>query len=181
MCIGKRVAKTHDLPYTHHQIAQLLSKADDRRRVCILLMCSGGLRRGGITACSKKYIQEEMSKPIEKRNFHCLKIGDLKKIEKYNLYQVQVYSYSPDDTYTTFITPEASSAVDFYLQYRKNHGEVLRDTAPLLRNQFDKRFAKSIANIKPITDIGLDTLIYSLIYDAGLLKAFQVYQVSDEN
>jgi hypothetical protein len=134
--VGKFTTKNRGIAYSHEQVAQLLTKADSRMRVAVLLMASGGLRRGGITACSKEHIRQEMDKRIKDRNFHCLKIEDLKPKEIENsgqkLYQVEVCSYSNEDHYTTFITPEASSAVDSYLQYRANSGEILVDTSPVI-------------------------------------------------
>jgi hypothetical protein len=55
-----------DRPYTHFEIAKMLEKADQRGKIAILLMCSAGLRIGALP-----YI----------------KLRNLERIEKYNLYK----------------------------------------------------------------------------------------------
>ena len=77
---------THDdRAYTTEEIAQILSKCDERSKVIILLMASTGMRIGAI---------------------HTLQISDLTKIPKWNLYKIQVYARSKHDKYYTFCTPE---------------------------------------------------------------------------
>ena len=71
----------------------MLEKADQRGRIAILLMFSAGLRVGAITS---------------------LKIRDLEKIEKYQLYKIKVYE-NDDGEYTTFCTPECTREIDSYL------------------------------------------------------------------
>jgi hypothetical protein len=77
---------THDdRYYTTKEISLILSKCDERSKAIILLMASTGMRVGAI---------------------HTLKIGDLEKISKYNLYKIQVYANSKKDKYYTFCTTE---------------------------------------------------------------------------
>ena len=45
---GKRRSVVEDKPYSKEQIRQLLDFANLRLKCIILLMCSGGLRRGAI-------------------------------------------------------------------------------------------------------------------------------------
>jgi integrase len=150
---GARVIKIHDKPYEHEQIAKLLTKADERTRVMVLLMCSAGLRRGGLPG---------------------LKVGDLNSIKIHNLdsessvYQIEVYNNS-NDHYTTFCTPECASAIDFYLGYRRRCGETITEDSPLLREQFNRLDKDSITNPRFTTDRGIETLIYDLQYSSGVL------------
>jgi hypothetical protein len=80
------------------------------------LLSSSGLRHGAL--------------PI-------LKIRDLKKIEKYNLYHIIAYRKSKKSKYYTFCSPECATLIDSYLDYRKKQGEQLKGNSPLIR-EFDR-------------------------------------------
>ena len=85
MYVGKVKKKgKKDRPYTHQEIAKMLEKSDQRTRIAILLMCSAGLRVGALPS---------------------LKIRNLERIEKYNIYKITVYE-NEDEEYTTFCSPE---------------------------------------------------------------------------
>jgi site-specific recombinase XerD len=90
-----------DQPYTRQQIKTMLDKAEPRNRAIILLLSSSGMRVGALPN---------------------LKVGDLTSIDKYNIYQVQVYKRSKSK-YITFCTPECRREIDTYLQYRERYGE----------------------------------------------------------
>ncbi len=82
---GKKRLAVDDKPYSKEQIRQLLDFADLRSKCIILLMCSGGLRRGAIPD---------------------LKVGDLQKIDRYSLYKISVYK-NEKEAYYTFCIPNA--------------------------------------------------------------------------
>ncbi len=108
----------------------MLKTANDIRvKIIILLMSSSGMRHGAIPS---------------------LKIKDLSKIEKYNLYQITVYQKSRKYNYKTFCTPECANLIDSYLNYRKHAGENLKDSSPLLREQFNSGDSFKVNNPKPI-------------------------------
>lgn len=87
----------------------MLEKADQRARVAILLMCSSGIRVGAIPS---------------------LKLKNLEKIEKYNIYKIIVYE-NEDEEYVTYCTPECRMAIDSYLEYRQRHGEnPIKESSP---------------------------------------------------
>lgn len=95
----------------------MLDAADLRGKIAILLMFTAGIRVGAITS---------------------LKIGDLEKVERYQLYKLHVYSDDEDASYTTYCTPECTAFIDSYLEYRRLHGErPLADDAPLIRELFN--------------------------------------------
>ncbi|HEX6645733.1 MAG TPA: site-specific integrase [Nitrososphaeraceae archaeon] len=120
-----------DRPYTREEIKVMLKTANDiRSKIIILLMSSSGMRHGAL--------------PL-------LKIKDLIKIEKYNLYQITVYQKSRKHNYKTFCTPECTSLIDSYLNYRKHTGEILKTESPLLRKQFDTSDKLKVSNPKPIS------------------------------
>ena len=63
--IGEIYTTVKDRPYTHEEIQKLLEKATEREKVIVLLMASTGMRQGAI---------------------HSLKLSNLTKIPKYNIY-----------------------------------------------------------------------------------------------
>jgi site-specific recombinase XerD len=85
-----------DQPYTREQIKLLLDKAEQRNRAIILLLTSSGLRVGAISN---------------------LKVGDLTPIDKYEIYQIQVYKRSSKKSrYVTFCSSECRKEIDSYLE-----------------------------------------------------------------
>jgi integrase len=105
-----------DRAYMHEEIQQMLQRCDQRSRVIILLMASTGMRIGAI--------------PV-------LQIGHLEKIVEHNLYKITVYANFPRAKYYTFCTPEAATAIDSYLAYRRRFMDPLNKTSPLVREQFE--------------------------------------------
>ena len=117
-----------DRPYTREEIRTMLNTANDiRSKIIILLMSSSGVRHGAL--------------PF-------LKIKNLSKIEKYNLYQITVYQNSRKYNYKTFCTPECANLIDSYLNYRKYAGEILKGESPLLREQFNSEDSFKVNNPK---------------------------------
>jgi site-specific recombinase XerD len=107
--------RSEDRPYTHQEIATLLTKAPPRDRAIILLMASSGMRVGAIP-----YLQ----------------VRDLQPIDKYQIYKITVYRKSTA-RYYTFCTPEARKEIDSYLSWRQRLGEQIKDDSPLFRKSFD--------------------------------------------
>jgi hypothetical protein len=106
-----------DRPYSREEIKTMFDAAQEIRvKIVISLLTSSGLRYGAI---------------------HILKLRDLEKIEKYNLYKITAYRNSKKYNYKTFCTPECASLIDSYLDYRKHSGEQLNGNSPLLREQFN--------------------------------------------
>ncbi|HSF51335.1 MAG TPA: site-specific integrase, partial [Nitrososphaeraceae archaeon] len=122
--------EVEDRPYTREEIQIMLKTANDIRvKIIILLMVSSGMRHGAL--------------PL-------LKLKNLTKIEKYGLYQITVYQKSRKYNYKTFCTSECANLIDSYLNYRKHAGENLKDSSPLLREQFNSEDSFKVNNPKPI-------------------------------
>lgn len=103
--------------YTRDEICKLLNAATDLRdKAMILVATSSGLRRDAIRS---------------------LRIEDLKLIDKYNLYQL-VYPKT-EQQYIAFCTPEATKAINEYLEWHKRMGESFNNGSPLFRKQFNNR------------------------------------------
>ena len=81
----------------------------------ILLMSSAGLRRGAISY---------------------LRIRDLQKIDKYNLYKINVYKKEQESIQRS-VLQSAPNYIDQYLDWRKRIGEQLKPNSPLFRIEFD--------------------------------------------
>jgi integrase len=135
-----------DRAYTHEEIHQILDKCDERSRVIVLLMASTGLRIGAI--------------PV-------IQIGDLTKVDEYDLYKITVYANSPKDRYYTFCTPECKKAIDSYLAYRERFGEKFKPSSPLIREQFDIRDPFHGMKPKNISEDSVFWTIKQLLKRAG--------------
>lgn len=113
---AKHKTVVEDRPYTREEIKTLVNAAPLLRdKVVILVMATAGLRRGAI---------------------EYLRVRDLQRIDKYNLYKISVYK-KEEEQYTTFCTPECSRYIDQYLEWRKRLGERLQPNSPLIRIVFD--------------------------------------------
>jgi len=100
-----------DRSYTHEEISGLLSIADERMSVLILLLASTGIRIGAVPT-------------LRLRNIHNNKLT--------------VYENDKEE-YFTFITPECKKVIDFYLDMRRRYNEKITDDSYLIREQFDVR------------------------------------------
>ena len=107
--LGEYSRVVHDRAYTTEEIQQLLTKADERMKVVILLLASTGVRVGAIPD---------------------LRLQDLTKIESYDLYQITFYENSSEEYYC-FCSPECPATIGSYLAYRERYGEKLKPDTPL--------------------------------------------------
>jgi len=137
-----KVKKSGHQPWTTKDIQKMLEVATDvRSRALIHLVASTGVRIGAI--------QEMKLKHIEDMPLGCK--------------SVLVYPDDPEE-YHTFLTPEASSILDRYLQKRKFDGEQLTPESPVFRKMYQIGKAKAI----PLGERGMSVIIQRLIKKAGL-------------
>jgi integrase len=108
---GQNGKAIEDRTYTKDEIVKLLDHADLRMKVVVLTLLSSGMRIGGLAE---------------------LKVKDLEYIEKYRFYKITVYSYDLSEKYITFCTPECSSIINKYLEYRKQIGDTIKPDSPLI-------------------------------------------------
>jgi hypothetical protein len=78
-------------------------------------MASSGIRVGAISLIQLKHLQ---------------------KLDDNNIYKITVYPEDREE-YFTFCSPECTSAIDYYLDYRRRNGEQLEAKSYLIREQFD--------------------------------------------
>jgi integrase len=107
-------------------------------------MCSAGLRRGAL---------------------QYLRISDLEKIDKYNLYKISVYK-KEQEQYTTFCTPECTKYIDQYLDWRQRLGEQLKPNSPVFRIEFDT--VTEVNRPKPVSVYLVAFMIERLLDRTGI-------------
>lgn len=133
-----------DKPYTIDQIKLLVDAASLRDKCMILVMCSAGLRRGALLY---------------------LRMRDLEKVEKYQLYKISVYKREQEQ-YTTFCTPECTKYIDQYLDWRRRLGEQLIPNSPLFRIEFDT--VTEVNRPKAVSTNLIAFMIYRLLDKTGI-------------
>jgi integrase len=98
---------------TTGEIQNIVEVADIRGKALTLVFTSSGIREGAIEQ---------------------LKVSDYTRID--HMGRLMVYNGDPE-RYLTFISTEACNALDKYLSFRKEHGEMISANSPLFRDKFD--------------------------------------------
>jgi integrase len=98
---------------TIDEIQNIVEAADIRGKSLTLIFVSSGIREGAIPQ---------------------LKVNDYTRSEGAG--RLVVYNGYPE-RYVTFISPEACNALDKYLTFRTQHGEMISADSPLFRDKFD--------------------------------------------
>jgi integrase len=135
-----------DRAYSREEIQTLLSNADLRGKVILLLLGSAGLRIGALSSLS---------------------LRNLRRIEQHDIYEITIYEKTRSQ-YTTYCTPECASVIDSYLDFRKRHGEKLNPNTPLLREQFDKNDEFRCQHPKTISVYTLSRWLGDLLISCGI-------------
>jgi site-specific recombinase XerD len=133
---GEYTRKVVDRAYIHEDIKKILDVSDLRAKTIVLLMASSGLRIGGLPD---------------------IRIRNLEKVN--NVYKISVYEGSHSQ-YFTFCTPECSSYIDAYLDFRTKNGENLNKDSYIIRDQFDITDMEQIRNkSKGMSISGIESLL----------------------
>jgi integrase len=109
--------KVHYHVYSKDEIQKLLQVADFRERAIILILESSGMRVSGLLGLLVK-------------DFEVL-------LQENNIGKLTVYART-DSYYHTFCTPECTAAIQFYLKWREEQGEIIKPTSPLIRDSIRK-------------------------------------------
>ncbi|MDE1726739.1 MAG: site-specific integrase [Thaumarchaeota archaeon] len=80
--------------------------------------------------------------------------------------KIVIYASSKEE-YTSFLTPEASKAVEEYLQKRRIDGEKITGDSPLFRNLYQDN---TVDSVKPISYHYLMDLVKTIVKKAGLSR-----------
>jgi integrase len=140
--------KNKNAAYTTEQIHKLLDVCDERTKAIILLYCSTGIRLAALSP---------------------LKIGDIRLIERSQLYQITVYQGFREE-YITYCTPECAKVIFSYLQYRERCGEQLKDDAPLIREQFNPNDSFRVKHPRHVSLKTISKTLRQKSIQAGLIK-----------
>ena len=138
-----------DRPYEYEEIRRLLDIADERMRTVVLLLASTGMRIGAIPG---------------------LRLRNIEKVSTdsgLTIYKITVYE-GFNQEYTTFCTPECSTAIDNYLKMRSRYGEKLTQDSFLIREQFDIRDPFAISKCKEVKANTLTIKLIDLAVRAGI-------------
>jgi integrase len=145
--IGKKAVKTWTeggRGYTPKQIAQMLTVADERVGAMILVLASTGIRIGALPEIKLKHLV------VEDGNT--------------SIYRISIY----DGEYFTFCTPEATNAINRYLEYRTRSGEKLGADSPLIREQFEREDTLKVRHPKTVSRSSMGSLLTETLIKAGL-------------
>jgi integrase/recombinase XerD len=136
-----RVKKTGGEAWLTSEISKMLTFTTElRTKTLIHFIASSGLRIGALEDIKMKHITQ---------------IEDCKSILVYD---------GTNEEYVTFLTPEASSMFDDYIQKRESDGERITSESPVFRSTYQLGFAK----VKPSTTNSLKEIIRVLVLKSGL-------------
>lgn len=116
----KRIKKTGQRAYTTAHVQKILSKAKEERTfTSIHFLAASGARLGGLEGLKLKHLQKM-------ENCYCVKF-----------YEGEV------EEYYSFLTPEASEALDGYFEKRRKDGEYLSMESPVFRKSYRVGYGKA--------------------------------------
>jgi len=141
---------------TLDEIREILDAADLRGKALTLLFLSSGVREGAI-----EYFQIQDYSAIERD-------------DKIVAGRLVVYRGEPE-MHITFISAEAVSCLDKYIQFRKEHGEQIHPKSPLFRDKFDPIKGQyghgkeaSLDKIVPMTPPAVRQYYNRLLFSIGI-------------
>jgi len=127
----KKIKKGNERGYTIEEIRTIIKNIKSKRnRALVLLFVSSGIRLGAIPDILLK---------------HLSKIGK-------NSYAIKIYEDETEEDHI-FTTPEATKAIDEYLDERKKDGEYVDQDSPLIRTSYK-------LGIEKAKSCNLDTLAH---------------------
>jgi len=136
-----KVKKGNARGYTREEIQKILeSTRTNRNKALVLLFASSGVRLGAIPD---------------------IKLKNMSKIEN-SSYAIQIYEGDKEEDFV-FTAPEATKAIDEYLDQRKKDGEYIDQESPLIRTSYR-------LGIEKAKSCNLDTLAHIM---ARLVKCVE--------
>jgi integrase len=141
--VPARVKKSGERGYSTEEIQMMLeySSADRRTKAVIHFIAASGIRIGAFDGLKLKHIVE-------------MPMG---------CKAVLVYEGTTEE-YWTFLTPEASKALDDYLNERRNDGEVITPVSPVFR----AGYRLGIEKVSSLSVSSVTQIIYRVLNRAGL-------------
>lgn len=149
--IPKGKQRSTDRIPTQNELKLLLGYPDRRLKSAILIMMSSGIRLGA---------------------WDYLRLGDIEPITKNDkLIAAKVIVYrGEDEEYFTFITPEAYTELQIYVEFRKSHGENINSKSWVLRDEFNTSYKGHPKLPKQLKSLGLKSLVERALYAQGVRK-----------
>lgn len=144
--VAKRVAI--DRAPTKEEIAKVLSFCDVRGKMIVLCMVSGGFRVGA---------------------WDWLNVGDVTFLEG-GISKLRIYRGEAEE-YFTFVTPEATSAIQDYLDQRRRAGENITSNSPLARNRWDLEDGRKRVDpriVRRLTMMGVEHVLFRAWWHSGI-------------
>lgn len=158
MYAGEDKTTVKDEAYTREDIEKMVSISKPRTRLIILLYSSTGMRR---------------TSPLD------LKLKHLEKIEELGIYKITVYQNTKEE-HIVFTTNETATAIDQYIQLRKDVGENITKESSLIRNDFDVDNEYSAKNPKKTSPVNINTLLRNILIKTGLRSVNQPKNLRNE-
>lgn len=145
--VPARVKKSGERGYTTSEIQKMLEFSPDKRTKAIIhFIAASGIRVGAFGDLKLKHIVE-------------MPMG---------CKAVLVYEGTTEE-YWTFLTPEASEALDDYLNERRKDGEIMTPENPVFRS----RYSLGIEKVKALSVSSIIQVIYRVLNKAGLRQNFK--------
>lgn len=140
--VPAEVKKSGERGYSTEEVRQILAAATDKRSKAIIhFLAASGVRIGALEG---------------------LKVRHLVNLEN-GCKAALIYEGSIEE-YWTFLTPEASKALDAYLEQRKNDGEYMDGESPVFRTKYQVGISKA----KPLKLQSIKGILERIIERAGI-------------
>ena len=137
-----KIKRSGDSAYQTKDVKRMLDvTAQIRNKAIIHFLASTGVRVGAIPELKIRHLRDMPN--------------DCK--------MVLVYENSTEE-YNTFLTPEASAALQLYLDERKSHGENLNEDSPVFR----QRYLLGIVEAKAISTEAIQAVVKRSCYNASI-------------
>ncbi|MGQ0791263.1 MAG: tyrosine-type recombinase/integrase [Nitrosopumilaceae archaeon] len=134
--------------YTTEDIRKILDSSKSRKtKALIHLLAASGMRIGAVDYLKLKHI-----KPV-----------------KYDCRSVLVYAGDKEE-YTTFLTPEAGKALDWYIEERKIMGEEITPESPVFVAFRNKT---GLGKVEPLSYSAARTLIHRAVHQAHITNMIE--------
>lgn len=143
--------------YTTQDIEKMMNISKPRTRLIILIYSSTGIRRAALLELKLKHIE---------------------KIED-GIYSFTIYENTKEEQ-ITYCTVECATAIDQYIEYRREAGEDINRESWLIRNDFDIHNKYSVKNPKQTSAININTIIRNVLIKVGLRSINQPQSLRNE-
>ena len=134
---------------TVEEIRRILSHCGLRERAIVLAMASGGFRVGAWPL-------------LQMRDFSVIK-----ERERVQAGRLLIYRGEPEE-YVAFLTPEAVQAFEAYFEFRRQSGEGLNPSSPLIRDSWDTSLFGRAEGPHPMSLEGIRAIMLRVLARAGL-------------